>query len=556
METREKNRRERLHKQLFDEFEKWKPLFMDVRDYVNPWLGFFEGENPSDGKRRDDKIIRSTVVKYAHIFAAGLQWGVTSPTRPWLRMAVPDDSAMQQDEVRYWLDAVKTQTLDVMAQSNFYSANHQGFLEMGTFGTSAMLIDEDAEDVIYCRTFTCGEYALGVNHKGNPNAFARLIKMTPSQIVDKFGFDNCPQTVKNQYQNGNDSQFIDVKHLIYPNEKHEEGKIGTSTMRFVDWYWCGGQKEDEYLRKGGYNEFPVMVDRGQTCGANVYGTGPGIWALGDAKQLQLLATDICIATELGIKPPVQAPMDVLKNGGINILPAGANYYNPAGGSDGAIKPVFQVALNIEHARVMAAEVEDAIKEHFSVKVFQLLSEMEHGTRTAREVIELSSEKMSQMGPLLERIQEYLSLVVERVFNICLRRGMYPPPPETIAGMPIKIEYVSVLSQAQQQYIITPIVDTVNNAVLMATNSQNMAILDKIDFDEVVDQIGSANGVPPSIIVSDEKVAQIRQVRAQQQAQAQQAQTLMDTTVGAKNLSQASLDGNNALSKVMNGLQLQ
>lgn len=137
-----------------------------------------------------------------------------------------------------------------------------------------------------------------------------------------------------------------------------------------------------------------------------------------------------------------------------------------------------------------------------------------GTRTAREVIELSSEKMSQMGPLLESLQDYLNMIVERVMDICFRAGVYPPPPPEIQGMEMDVEFTSILAQAQKQQSLTPITDTVQSAIAMASGSGDMSILDKIDFDEVVDQVGGLNGSPPSIIRSDEIGAQIRAQRQQ------------------------------------------
>ena len=144
----------------------------------------------------------------------------------------------------------------------------------------------------------------------------------------------------------------------------------------------------------------------------------------------------------------------------------------------------------------------------------------------------------------------------RVFNIGFRAGIYPPPPPEIQGMPIKIEYSSVLSQAQQQYVITPIVDTVTNTIQMALQSQNMSVLDKIDMDEVVDQIATANGVPPSIIVSDERVAQLRLQRQQAIQMQQQAEQSQQILQGVKDLSQSSLEGNNALSALLKGGEMQ
>lgn len=541
----------RQHKTLFDDFNNWKPMFMDVRDFINPYIGYFEGEVANDGKRTDEEMLRTMPIKYNHILAAGMQWGITSPTRPWVKFGLPNAKAMNSDDVMLWLDQIKDTTLDILAKGGFYPENHQFYLELGCFGNAAMLIEEDAETVINCRTFTCGEYAIGLDKKKRPNQFARLIKMTPFQIVEQFGIDNVPDNIKRLYKDNQYCEYQDVKQLIVPNKNYNPDKIDTGSMKFTDYYWMNEQKEGEYLRKSGYNEFPVMIGRWQVKGADVYGTGPGIWSLGDAKQIQLMWRDMCTAAELGVKPAIQAPSDILKNGGINLLPAGANYYNPMGGSGGQISAIFEPRLNLEHATAMQQAVEECIKEHFNVKVFQLLSEMEKGTRTAREIIELSSEKMSQMGPLIERLEtEYLPQVINRVLSIGFRMGVFPPPPEEIQGMEMKVEYISILSQAQKQYIITPIMDTVNTVIGIANSAQKPEILDKIDWDETVDQISNNNGVPPSILNSDEKIMAIRQARAQQEQQMIAAQQGMALAEGAKTLSGADLDSNNALSAMM------
>ena len=553
MEQTLKSKVNKQHKDLFAEFKKWEPLFKDVRDFINPWLGFFEGEEANSGLRTDEEMLRTMPIKYSHILAAGLQWGITSPTRPWVKFKFQNQRIMQSAAVLEWLEIVKNITLDLLFRGNFYPENHQFYLELGVFNTSAMMIEEDAETVLNCHTFTCGEYAIGLDSKRRPNQFARTMEMTPFQIVEKFGIDNVPQVIKTAYEQNSYTKMHKVYHLICPNENYKEGKLDKSSMKFADYYWMDGQKTDEFLRRGGFHEFPVMVERYQVKGSDVYGTGPGIWSLGDAKQIQLMWRDISTAAELGVKPSVQAPSDILKNGGINLLPAGANYYNPNGTSDGGIKPVFQVQLNLDHATAVQQAIEECIKEHFNTKVFQLLSEMETGRRTAREVIELSSEKMSQMGPLLERLETgYLPQVISRVLSIGFRAGVYPTPPDEIQGMAMDVEYISILAQAQQQYVITPIMDTVNSTIGMATQAQLPEILDKISWDEVVDQLASLNGIPPSIVVSDEQVAQIRQARAQQQAQVNAAQMGMQASQTAKTLSQADTSKQNALTELLGG----
>jgi hypothetical protein len=547
----------RQHKDLFTEFDKRKPIFQEVRDYLFPYLGFFEGEEANSGDRLDEKLLRTISIEYANILAAGMQWGITSPTRPWVKYRIHNYTLMQREDVRQWLETRRNIVLDVLDRSNFYPSNHQFYMELGVFNTAAMLVEEDDETAINCRTFTCGEFAIGLDKKGRPNRFARNIKLTPFQIVEQFGIENVPDAIKTKYNAGQYDGFFDVKHLICPNKEYNPQKMSFEYMKFTDYYWMDGQIEGKYLRKSGFNEFPVMVERWQVRGSDIYGTGPGIWSLGDAKQIQLMWKDICTAAELAVKPPTMAPTDILKSGGINLLPAGANYYNPSGAQT-PIQPVFQVNFNMDHAAKIQEEIESCIRKHFKVDVFQLISElnMGKGTRTAREIIELTAEKMSQMGPLLERLQTgYLPQVVERVDRICERMGLFPPPPpilEQYNGAEIKVEYVSVLSQAQKQNLITPILDTVGSVIDMSVTTQLPEILDKVDFDKVTDNLGILNGIPEEIIVDDERVQAIRQARAERQAMIDAAAMGANVAQTAKTASQADMSGNNALTQVLGG----
>lgn len=50
----------------------------------------------------------------------------------------------------------------------------------------------------------------------------------------------------------------------------------------------------------------------------------------------------------------------------------------------------------------------------------------------------------------------------------------------------------------------------------------MEILDKVDFDQVVDELATGMGAPGKIIRADAEVAQIRRQRAEQAQQARQA----------------------------------
>lgn len=535
----------RKYKQLHDDFDDWKDIFQDVRDFVFPYVGEFEGEEKNRGYHHDEEMLRTMIIKYANILASGMQWGITSPTRPWIHTGVADEQLMKNPAVKQWFAQIDSIILDVLSRGSFYQENQKYYLEMALFGTAAMFSQEDMETGVRFHTFTIGEYFVGVDHRGEPNAFGRVLSLTKEQIKEQFGDAAC------QGIGGANNGYYTIKHLIAPNPDYDPNYKGQQYMRFREWYWTN---TSNVLQVGGYNEFPVTVGRWFTKGSDVYGTGPGIWSLGDARQIQVIWRDITMAAELNVKPPMQAPSDVLNNGGINLMPSAANYYNPIGTSDGAIKPLFEIKPDFTGAITVQQAIEDCIKEHFNVKVFQLLSEMDKSGMTAREVIELSAEKMSQMGPLVDKMEtEILPRTISRVINICTRLGIFPEPPEDIQGMQMQIKYQSVLAQAQKQNAITPIIDTFSQVIGMATSTQKPEILDKLNFDGFTDTISSLNGVPPDLINSDEEVQKIRLARAQQQQMLQAAQMAAQSAQIAKTASEAKLDENSALTQVLGGV---
>jgi len=542
---------ERAFKNAWDEKEKWDTLWQDVRDYIYPYLGYFDGEEVNSGERGDDKLLRSMIVKYANIMAAGLQAGVASPTSPWVKFEFTSQALMQNTDVLRWLDVVKDIILDMLARGKFYPENHKWLLELCVFGTPAMIIEEGDKTAIKCHSFTCGEYALGMDSNYEYNQFARQLQFTASQIVEKFDGGDIPAEIVRESEENNSRAYHKIYHLITPNPDYDASKMDNSAMQFIDYYWMGKNKPGEWLRKGGFTSFPVMALPYLRRGSDVYGTCPGIWSLSDSKQIQLMFEDISTAAELGVRPALQVAASSLQGAGINALPSGVNMYNPiSGGTGDGIRPLFNVNLDLNAVVSVSQSIEESIKEHFCLSVFQLLSTLDKNNMTAREVIELSSEKMMQMGPLLESLQDYLTRVIDRVFEIAVKNDLLPPPPDVIQGMQLDVKFVSVLAQAQKQQALRPITDTLSMVQAMAPLYPE--ILDKVDLDEALDQTAQLNGTPPTIVRSDEDTAQIRQARAQQQEAMAQMQDANSALTMAKDASQVDMSKDTALTRVLGG----
>ncbi len=78
---------------------------------------------------------------------------------------------------------------------------------------------------------------------------------------------------------------------------------------------------------------------------------------------------------------------------------------------------------------------------------------------------------------------------------------------------------------------------------------NPGVIHKLDTDSVVDEYAKAIGTPISILRSSEEAQIIREQVAEAQQQQIQMQQITEGAAAAKDLSQADLEGNNALSRL-------
>lgn len=173
--------------------------------------------------------------------------------------------------------------------------------------------------------------------------------------------------------------------------------------------------------------------------------------------------------------------------------------------------------------------------------------------TAREVAERHEEKMLALGPVLESLEwELLIPAIDRIFDIMQEAGLIPDPPEEIQGQEIKIEFVSVLAQAQKMMGLSSLEQSLAFAVQIA--QADPTILDVVDTEKALRRYVEMVGAPADLLHKEEEVQKIRQERQAQQAQAAtieqaqaEAQTGATLAQGAKSLSDIPMsNGMNAL----------
>lgn len=530
--------------------DPWLNVAQDLVRYVNPHRGIFTDSDYDRWHERDGDALNMIPKRAVRTLAAGLQAGLTSPARPWFRLMVADPYLSEFPNARLWLDDVRDRMMSVFHKSNFYNALHSVYSELGTFGTGPILIDRDFDTVIRCRSFTFGEYVLSNNAKLEVDTFGRHIRMSALNLARLFPEKALPTAVLRAASDKPFSKFS-VFHVIEPND----GRYPINSLErgkpYVSVYWMPDAPRDGVVDVKGYGEFPIMAPRWDALGPHVYGMGPGWEALPDAKQLMVLEMDKLSAVEKMHNPPMQAPPDVAEMGVRNV-PGGITFVNP-NASNAGIRPLYEVRPDLTGLKDTILEVSEAIRQTFYADLFLMLSMSDRREMTAREVAERHEEKLLMLGPVLERLDtELLNKAIKRTFGIMAESELIPPPPEELQGQELKVEYVSLLAQSQKLVGTVTLEQFVTFVGGMAQVKPE--VLDKVDFDQVVDEYADMLGVPAAVVVDDAMVAKVRQVRAQQVAAQQMMASAEQGAKTAKDLAGAKTGEGNMLDQVIRSLQ--
>jgi hypothetical protein len=517
------------------------------------------------GQHGDRRIVDNTPLLAQRVMASGMMAGISSPARPWFRLRLSSDAANQDAGVRFWLDEVQRRLLHVFARSNIYNCLHTLYGELGTFGTAALWIDEDDEDVVRGYTLSVGEYWLASSRRLAVDTLYRSMWWTVRQIVDTFGRDAVSAGIRSLYDAGQLDLEYEIVHAIEPNPNAQPpamrvpkdsalpwaGHVAAEMPYRSVWFERGQQGEHSLLRVSGYAEFPAMAPRWEVAGSDTYGWGPGWTALGDAQQLQNQQRLKLEAIDKQVKPPMVGPPS-LRNEPASLLPGGITYVaDPSGQS---FRPAMEVRIDLAALGQDIAEVQGRIKQAFYADLFLMMAESDRREITAREIDERHEEKMLMLGPVLERLHdELLDPLVTRVFNIMSRNGLFDdiPTPPVLRAHPLQVEFISMLAQAQKAVATGAIERFWQFGGQISALKPEAA--DRLDPDGTMEAYAEMTGVPSGVMVDRKQAEAIRQQRAKQQAQQAALQQGLALVQGAKTASEIDVGGGqNAVSAMLGG----
>lgn len=508
----------------------WEADWRLVSDYLLPGRGIYTTyAKPRKRQLTNKKVINTTGEDSLYVLTSGMHSGLTSPSRPWFQLDWSDDNLKEFEPLKAWLQGCQKRLHAALHASNFYSIINSFYIEYAGFGTGSMYVGEDTgtdQTPFRFELLTAGEYAFATGAHGKAEVFFRTIIKTARQVVELYpntASEYLKEIVKENKAGADVSNVILVQYVVRTGKGRMPFKAVTYEVS------AGGSSTSQQnksvepkipLEERGFYEFPYPVARWGTIGSDVYGIGPGSRALPHIRRLQEMEKAFLMATHKTIAPPLNVPSRM--RGKTNTMPGGLNYQaNP----NDVITPVLQMRFDFQGVSAAIERVEQRIQRNFFNDIFLTASRDPNASPLkATQVNVQEQEKMLRLGPVIERLQhEFLQPVLERCFNIMLRKDKFEPLSPELAEMAgeFKVSMISPLATAQRGVALQGI-NTFMGAVGQYAQF-DQRVLDNVDPDKVVREIGDISGVDIGILRPMKDVEALRKQRAQQQAAEKKAQ---------------------------------
>jgi hypothetical protein len=498
--------------------EPWESNWQDITDYVLPRRSFWDIDS-TPGKKPSVKIYDGSALEALQLLVDGLQGYLVSAKIRWSRLVMEDWRQQQLPDVPDWLEGVDDVLFAEFARSNFYEAIGEFFLDAASIGTAVMFVEDDvAAKRINFSTRHIKECYIAEGRTGMVDVVYRDFVMTNRQAYQTWGDKLCPQRLDQVKRDPFGSAHI--VHACYPRAEYDDTKSDQMNAPVASCYL--DKDHNKIIDEGGFQLFPYLAWRWRKNSDEIYGRSPASDSINDILRVNQIGKDMLEASHLAVYPPMNVPAAM--RGMTKFIPRGENYY---------VKPdEVAMPINLAQNYPIGLDQENALKDQiraaFRTKIFLLMEQLEKGPYTATEIRERQGEKAAVLGATIGRLNsEALVPLISRVYHICERNGLIPPPPPAlVAGGRVKVEMQGPLAQSQKQYHE---LQGVNASLQFITGMAQMFpdSMDNVDADELMRRGLDSTGSPQKVIRELPQVMQIRRKKAQAIAAQQKAAVALE-----------------------------
>ena len=507
---------------LVENRKSLEDTYQVIEKFVVPFRGEFfkpmSDEQEVDWRRRE--IFDSTAVMACQTLASSMQGALTSPAVKWFTYGFRQEELNHDNGAMQWIETCERKVYNALQDSAFNLEAAEFYLDLSSFGASVLVeeVDDETEEwkgIDFSAAPIVDVYFEMDRHE-NVKILYRRLKLLPLQIIDKFGKEACPQWVMEAHEKASHTK-IEIIFCVY----HREAKKGADTSKYLAPaerpYGCKYvfHKDASMIgEEGGKYEMPAFIARFRKVAGSRWGHSPAFVCLSDILSANQLQEEIFEALGKVIDPSTV----VTERGLLSDLDLGRGGLTVAKSKDDIW--AYESKARFDVGELKLDRLQASINQAFFVDQLQL---KDSPAMTATEV-QVRYELMQRLlGPTLGRLQQdFLDPLLQRTFNILMRAGRLPDPPQIVIDMQAEydIQYIGPLPRAQRMQIVESINQFIGNIAAVAEVFPQ--VLDIPDMDEIAREVARLSGVPAKLIRDEKTVAKERKIKAEKQALAEAA----------------------------------
>jgi hypothetical protein len=486
-----------------------------VADYSFPKRDFTTTRTP--GTNRMQRIFDSTGVSSVLLLASALHGNLTPVQTKWLFLK-------SSIETRPYFDMATEKMVALFASpsSMFAAQAHEFYMDIVAFGNAVMAIHNKNGRITF-KTLNLADCWFKENIYGVVDTLVYCQKYTPQQMIERFGEESVHSAVKEELEKDGEKKKFTVMNYVEPRAENRgrgaEKKLKPFKSVYID------VDNSHELLEDGFDDFPYVVARFSKRSGETYGYGPGMSSFSEVRMLNEIVEVMLRAATKNADPPILSPIDgvILP---MRLDPSGINYYDPDTGPpefwSNGFRPDYMDNL-IERKRL------DVQRMFF----IDFLTLPDKSRMTATETMQHSQNNFRNMSAVNARLEtEFLSKVVERVFNLMVDNGDLPVPPNEAQGQDIVIEYTSPMAMAQKSISANSVLQGLS--VVSQVAQYDPAVAQILNAPVIArDQLLNTFLMPSEYIKTEDEYDEIIEQQKEAQASAAMAQNMQGYASAAK-----------------------
>lgn len=495
------------------------------------------GQAKPAGGKLHQFVFDNSAETTSEIFAAGLNGLLTNAGTKWFGIRAIDDRVNNDPAARAWLEIVRDRMIAVLnsPDSGFYGEVGKIYQEIGDFGTGSMFVFERPGRLPLFQARPIAEIFLAENDENRIDLTYRRFRMSARAAVKKWGNAVGTRAVERAGKVTAATDEIEFLQAIHPRTDRVPNSRRASNKPFANVFINVDEKHT--ISVGGFDEFPGALPRWKTRAGEGYGRGPGMKALADVKMLQRAMKATIRGVEKGVNPALIAPDDGVL-GPISVKDNAVNFVR-AELLQGRQKPIqaLDSGTRPELGDIFMAGVRERIDRAYFLPFFQMIRDPR---ATATQVLEITQENLQILGPFIGNIQrEFLGPIIQRLYAVMIRAGMFPPVPAILDRQQLNVEYESPAAMAQRLSEVTTWARFVDLTGQAAALSGDQTVWDNVDLDVGTRRTHERLGVWADVIRPERLVQEMRDRRRQVQEEAAAAEQFSQVAPGMQSVAQAA-----------------